>query len=66
MTESNYEAKITAKKGIIPIIYGFGSFLLVTILPFLESLPAEYKTGIVIMVIGILTAITNYIKHKDD
>jgi hypothetical protein len=66
MTESNYEPKITAKKGIIPIIYGGLTFAVITILPFLESLPAEYKTGVVIMVIGILTAVSNYIKHKDD
>ena len=60
-----YDPKITTKKGIMAILWAILGFLVVYILPFLSSLPNEAKTGIVVLIIGILTAVSNYMKNKD-
>jgi len=67
-----YNKKVTAKKALRnSLLLGVGgagilSFVLDAILPALQSLPPVYKVGQVTVIIGILSALDNWYRHRLD
>ena len=68
-----YEAKITAVKagkvglyGILAVVLNMIAAYLPMLSAMLASIPAELMTAEVVCVIAVITAIENYLKHRDD
>ena len=64
-----YSYKITGKKFLYSYLFALAPVILIFTANFIQDNSAEFPVEfavIIPLVAGILTAIANYIKHKDD
>lgn len=63
MTKTNFNWKITVKKGLLAFVIGG----ITALLGFIPSIPVDQNTAIIVgIATSLLTALSNFLKHKND